>query len=151
MEQPIEDVSRRTFIKAIALCVAGCYATAIGYPVYRYLTSPAEQAAMMGDVKEVFLKEANKIPVGSILMFLFGHRPGILIHHKDGTWNAFDAVCAHLGCTVGYLPDRDVIHCNCHGGEYDSRTGKNISGPPPHPLAKYVAKIQEDGISISRA
>ena len=47
-------------------------------------------------------------------------KPAMLIHHKAGTWTALTAVCTHLGCTAEYVPDRDIIHCNCHGGEYDS-------------------------------
>ncbi len=74
----------------------------------------------------------------------------MLIHHKDDSWVALDAVCTHLGCTVQYMPDRNVIHCFCHDGEYDPQTGKNISGPPPRPLKKYLAKVVEGGVSISR-
>ena len=84
-------------------------------------------------------------------MFKFGSRPAMLIHHKDDTWVALDAVCTHLGCTVQYQPQRDVIHCNCHGGEYDARTGKNISGPPPRPLRPYVVKVVDNGVLVSRA
>jgi len=144
-------VSRRDFLRMIMAAVGACYAAAIGYPVFRFLTSPAEQAKILGAVKEVTLKDGHKLAAGSSMMFKFGSRPALLIHHKDGSWGALDAVCTHLGCTVGYQADRDVIHCNCHGGEYDSRTGKNISGPPPRPLKAYVVKIVGDDVTVSRA
>lgn len=147
-----QQMSRRGFLKTFILSTVGaCYAAAIGYPVYRYLTSPAEKAAASTMVTEVTLKDADQLPLGSVLMFKFGSRPSMLIHHKDDTWVALDAVCTHLACTVEYQVDEDVVHCNCHGGRYDSRTGKNISGPPPRPLTKYAAKLVSGGVSISKA
>ncbi len=150
MSEENESIGRRKFIKAIVRGVGACYAGALGYPVYRYLTSPAEKAAALSTVTEITLKDAEKIPAGSAMMFKFGSRPSMLIHHKDDSWVALDAVCTHLGCTVEYHPENNVIHCNCHGGEYDAQTGKNISGPPPKPLKQYLAKVVEGGVSISR-
>ena len=126
--------SRRGFL--VAAGAAGlCYVAALGYPVYRYLASPAEMAANEAAVTEVTLKDAEKLPAGSALMFKFGSSPAMLIHHKDNTWTALTAVCTHLGCTVQYEPDMNRIHCACHGGVYDPRTGANVSGPPPRPLS----------------
>ncbi len=150
MSEEKDGVSRRQFIKACAWGVGACYAAAIGYPVYKYLTSPAEKEASLTTVTEVTLKDADKLPAGSMMMFKFGSRPSMLIHHKDDSWVALDAVCTHLGCTVQYIPDQNVIHCFCHDGQYDPQTGKNISGPPPRPLKKYLAKVVEGGVSISR-
>ncbi len=150
MTDPKMPITRREFVKVAVLGVGACYGAAIGYPVYRYLTSPAEKEAGMSTVTEVTLKDAENLPKGSVLMFSFGSRPSLLIHHEDGNWVAMDAVCTHLGCTVEYLPVRNVIHCNCHGGEYDAQTGKNISGPPPRPLTLYVAKVVPGGVAVSR-
>ena len=150
MSEANEPISRRGFIKTIMVGVGTCYVGALGYPVYRYLTSPAEKAAAVALVSEITLSGADKLPVGSAMMFKFGTRPALLIHHKDDSWVALDAVCTHLGCTVEYQSERDVIHCNCHGGEYDSKTGKNVSGPPPRPLTPYVAKLIDGGVSVSR-
>ena len=55
-------------------------------------------------VTEVSLKDAQKLPAGSVLMFKFGTAPAMLIHHQDGTWASLSAVCTHLGCTVQYEP-----------------------------------------------
>jgi cytochrome b6-f complex iron-sulfur subunit len=150
MEESKEPVARRRFIKGLLSGVGGCYAAAIGYPVYRYLTSPAERAAALSAVTEVILTGSHLLPVGSVMMFKFGSRPSMLIHHKDGSWVALDAVCTHLGCTVKYLQESERIHCFCHGGEYDSRTGKNVGGPPPAPLRRYEARVVSDGVLVSR-
>ncbi len=145
-----EPVSRRSFVR-VALGGAGiCYAAAIGYPVYRYLASPVEKSAAEAAVTEVTLRDAQKLPNGSALMFKFGSKPTMLIHHPDGTWIALTAVCTHLGCTVQYQPEHNIIHCACHGGTYDPNTGANISGPPPKPLFRYKVAVSDTGVVVSR-
>jgi cytochrome b6-f complex iron-sulfur subunit len=145
-----EANTRRSFL--IAAGAAGlCYVTALGYPVYRYLASPAEMASSQAAVTEVTLKDAQKLPAGSVLMFKFGPAPAMLIHHADNTWVALTAVCTHLGCTVQYEPQQNRIHCACHGGVYDPRTGANVSGPPPKPLKQFKVAVSETGVEVSRA
>jgi cytochrome b6-f complex iron-sulfur subunit len=102
-------------------------------------------------VTEVTLKDAEKLPLGSVLMFKFGTRPALLIHHEDGRWISMTAVCTHLGCTVQYEPQADRIHCSCHGGVYNAYTGANVSGPPPKPLTLYKVSLNPDGVLVSRA
>lgn len=144
-----EVATRRGFLAAAG--AAGlCYVAALGYPVYRYLASPMEMAASASAVTEITLKDAQKLPAGSALMFKFGPSPAMLIHHKDNTWVALTAVCTHLGCTVQYEPDADRIHCACHGGVYDPRTGANVSGPPPKPLKLFKVAVGDAGVEVSR-
>jgi cytochrome b6-f complex iron-sulfur subunit len=83
-------------------------------------------------------------------MFKFGSSPAMLIHGADDSWVAFSAVCTHLGCTVQFEPQMNRIHCACHGGVYDTHTGKNVSGPPPKPLTAYKVNVGVDGIVVSR-
>lgn len=149
--EPGENVAtRRAFLTAGT--VAGCaYVAALGYPIYRYLDSPVEQAAAMAAVTEVTLKDAQKIAPGTALMFKFGPSPAMLIHHPDGSWIALGAVCTHLGCTVQYQPEQNRIHCACHGGTYDPNTGANIGGPPPRPLRRFNVKVAPDAVVVSRA
>lgn len=145
-----EKATRRGFLMAAG--AAGlCYVGALGYPVYRYLASPMEMASSATAITEVTLKDAQKLAAGSVLMFKFGTAPAMLIHHLDGTWVALTAVCTHLGCTVQYEPQMNRIHCACHGGVYDPRTGANISGPPPKPLKLFKVAVNETGVLVSRA
>jgi len=144
-----EARTRRAFLMA-AGAAGVCYAAALGYPVYRYLASPDEMALSASAVTEVTLKDAQKLPSGSALMFKFGPSPAVLIHHTDGRWIALSAVCSHLGCTVQYEPQMDRIHCACHGGVYNAYTGANVSGPPPKPLKLFKVAVNETGVEVSR-
>ena len=145
------DGGRRAFLAAAAGTAGLCYAAALGYPVYRYLASPSEMATSASTVAEVTLKDAQKLPAGSALMFKFGSAPAMLIHHKDNRWVALSAVCSHLGCTVQYEADADRIHCACHGGVYNAYTGANVSGPPPKPLKVFKVDVSDTGVLVSRA
>jgi cytochrome b6-f complex iron-sulfur subunit len=145
------SVGRRVFMQLVLTGVGTCYAAAIGYPVYRYLASPVERATSATAVTQVTLEGAQTLAAGSAMMFKFGIRPTLLIHHKDDTWVALDAVCTHLGCTVEYEAANQRIHCACHDGVYDPHTGANVSGPPPRPLTAYVVKLSENAVTVSRS
>ena len=144
-----EPNSRRAFLAAAAGAAGLCYVAALGYPVYRYLASPVDMADAAA-VTQVTLKDAQKLPAGSVLMFKFGPRPAMLIHHLDGRWIALTAVCTHLGCTVQYEPEADRIHCACHGGVYNAYSGANVSGPPPKPLKLFKVAVNPTGVEVSR-
>jgi cytochrome b6-f complex iron-sulfur subunit len=148
--EPGEQTTRRAFMAA-AGAAGVCYTAALAYPIYRYLASPEEMAMNATAVTQVSLKDAQKLPLGSVLMFKFGASPALLIHHQDGRWISMTAVCTHLGCTVQYEPDADRIHCACHGGVYNPYTGANVSGPPPKPLKLYKVAVNEASVEVTRA
>jgi len=148
-EEPGEVTTRRFFLGAAG--AAGLlYTAALAYPIYRYLASPEEMASESTAITEVTLKDAQKLPPASVLMFKFGTAPAMLIHHEDGRWVALSAVCTHLGCTVKYEPQADRIHCACHGGVYNPYTGANVSGPPPRPLKLFRVTVNDTGVEVSR-
>jgi Rieske Fe-S protein len=59
-----------------------------------------------------------------------------VIHPSAGTFVAFDAVCPHAGCTVGYDPAQQVIACPCHGSQFNAGTGAVEIGPATSGLKK---------------
>ena len=82
---------------------------------------------------------ASKVPVGSAASFtLPSGDPGIVIHTSADTYECFDAVCTHAGCTVGY--SGGLIMCPCHGSTFSATTGSVIGGPAPTGLKKYTVK-----------
>jgi len=59
-----------------------------------------------------------------------------VIHPRADTFVAFDAVCPHAGCTVGYDPGQKVIICPCHGSQFNAGTGAVEVGPATTGLQK---------------
>ena len=140
---------RRAFICGGVGVVGACYAGTIGYPIFRYLQTPAVRAADAAAVTQVSLKDgADKLPPGSSKPFRFGTKPALLIHRADGTWAAFDAVCTHLGCTVQYQPAQEHFFCACHGGTYDAKTGEPIAGPPPKALRQFKVEVRDGEVIV---
>ena len=74
---------------------------------------------------------AKQVPVGGAAMFQDPATgdPGIVIQQTAGKFVAFDAVCPHAGCTVGYSASNDLIVCPCHGSEFNPVTGAVELGP----------------------
>lgn len=55
--------------------------------------------------------------------------------------------CAHLGCTVPWVPAEDKFHCPCHGSIYE-RNGQNVAGPAPRPLDYMKVEIKNGEIFV---
>ncbi|MBX6422417.1 ubiquinol-cytochrome c reductase iron-sulfur subunit [Thermosulfurimonas sp. F29] len=51
-----------------------------------------------------------------------------LVRAADGRLRAFSRRCPHLGCTVNYIPDRELFLCPCHQSRF-TLTGAYIAGP----------------------
>jgi thiosulfate dehydrogenase (quinone) large subunit len=52
-----------------------------------------------------------------------------VIQPKAGNFVAFDAVCPHAGCTVGYDHSTASLVCPCHGSQFNAATGAVKVGP----------------------
>jgi Rieske Fe-S protein len=145
-----EKCSRSQFLRAAVPCVGGVWALMAAYPIYSYLT-PNGGDEPESKVSSVTVGDIKDLPPGSGKNFKFGSMPALITHTKDGEFHAFSAVCTHLGCTVQFRPEKDLIWCACHGGCYDPSSGKNTAGPPPKPLLALKVEVVKDKIIVSKA
>lgn len=60
---------------------------------------------------------------------------------------ALDSTCTHLGCRTRFNAQSGRIECPCHGGIYDA-TGRVIGGPPPSPLQRLPARVEDDQVFV---
>jgi menaquinol-cytochrome c reductase iron-sulfur subunit len=58
-------------------------------------------------------------------------------------------VCTHMGCNVVWNGEKQRFLCPCHGGQYTA-DGRNVSGPPPRPLDRLAARV-ENGVLMIQA
>jgi thiosulfate dehydrogenase [quinone] large subunit len=81
---------------------------------------------------------ASGVPVGQAASFTdpSSGDPSIVIQPKAGTFVAFDAVCPHAGCPVGYDATQKVLVCPCHGSQFNAATGAVEVGPAATGLKK---------------
>ncbi len=95
-------------------------------------------AAKVGELKD----NSGKV-------FKFGSKAALLVRTADGEYRAFSALCTHLNCTVQYRADLREIWCACHNGMYDVE-GRNVSGPPPRPLERFMVNVQGEDVVVTR-
>jgi len=89
-----------------------------------------------GGTKGTLLGPASSVPVGSAATFTIPSSgdPGIVFQLTKGNFVAYDAICPHAGCQVGYTPSSQLMVCPCHGSQFQIATGQVVSGPAPHGL-----------------
>ncbi len=143
--EPKVDSGRRWVNLVLGTGLVATIASFI-YPAIRYVIPP--RVAESSNLSVVAAK-VGELKDNAAKVFKFGSEPAILIRMVDGNYRAFTAVCTHLGCTVQYRPDLHEIWCPCHNGMYDLQ-GRNVSGPPPRPLAQYQVHIQGEDIVVVR-
>lgn len=138
--------TRRDWLTWFLSTSVGLFLIAVLYPVSRYLLPPQVEESTARTVRLTVTPQDIKPNTGQI--FKFGSRPGLLCRTPSGELRAFAATCTHLACIVQYRPDLSDIWCACHNGHFDL-SGKNIAGPPPRPLERYIVKVQQDRIVVS--
>ena len=78
--------------------------------------------------------------------------PGIVVSLGSSKYAAFDAVCTHAGCTVGWDPGAGMLICPCHGATFDPRNnGQAVAGPTNVPLTELPIAISSSGEISLRA
>jgi Rieske Fe-S protein len=88
------------------------------------------------------------VAVGGTLTFRYPgeHDACVLVRLGDAELVAYSQKCTHLSCAVIPRPDRGVLHCPCHEGFFDIRTGQVTAGPPPRPLPRILLDVRGGAI-----
>jgi len=116
------------------------------YPLIRFVIPPVQTEAAQ---TSVVAAKVDELGPNEGKVFRFGSRPGLLIRLNSGEYRAFNAVCAHLQCTVQYRSDLSQIWCACHNGMFNLN-GEVLSGPPPAPLDSYQVAVRGDEVVVSK-
>lgn len=85
----------------------------------------------------------DTLPVGGSLVFAYpgDHDNCVLVRLSDTELVAYSQKCTHLACAVIPRPDRGDIHCPCHSGYFDLRSGRPTAGPPTRPLPRITLEV----------
>jgi cytochrome b6-f complex iron-sulfur subunit len=101
-------------------------------------TSPSVRA---GDP----IVDAAFIPAGFAFSFNLAEtdKPALLVHLPDESWAAYEAVCTHMGCEVGYQLESRRLGCPCHGSVFNpAQGGAVVQGPAQKPLQEIKVDIK---------
>lgn len=98
----------------------------------------------------VFYEPPQDFKIGTPADFSFGP-PTFLAEQKiyvfrdrEKGFAVANAVCTHLGCTVGYFQSDERFHCPCHGSIFGA-DGAVQHGPAPRPLEWFEVTLARDG------
>ncbi len=143
----IKKENRRDFLKYLLTTGLAGFALATIYPVISFLKPPKQREVKVSSVSAGLAKDFN---TGDYKIIRFGKVPVIVIKDEEKDFRAFSATCTHLDCTVQYKKDEKIIWCACHNGKYDLH-GRNISGPPPRPLDKFMVVLKDEEILVTKS
>jgi len=110
-------------------------------------TYPRRAVARAGDLKpnEPVNFEYPSKGQTSVLIDLGEEVPGGVGDNKSIV--AYSSLCQHMGCPVGYVPDKRHFNCGCHQTQYDpAREGVVIQGVADRPLPRIALEVDGDDI-----
>lgn len=136
---------RRNFLTRLLKITSAVLAAYIIYPIARFLNPPDVSP---GEKLTVEVATTSELQPDSARFFEFLNKPAVLVHLRNGGYEALSAKCTHLGCTVEFEPGKDIFYCNCHGSEFGI-DGSVLKGPAELPLSRYYVKIDGDKIFVS--
>jgi cytochrome b6-f complex iron-sulfur subunit len=142
-EQTQVQPDRRNILTVIVIGLGALLFSAVIYPVLSFVNPPKRNFRKVNSA--VVATEAEILPnTGKVISF---NREKVFILNKDGEYHAMSAICTHLGCTVQWKPDEQLVWCACHNARYDTE-GKIISGPQPRSLAPYNLTVQDGNLIL---
>ena len=136
-----EEVTRREFARYLVLGAGTIAVANVGIAAWTQLRS-----INAGEPWAITPLADVAVGVPHLFRYPGDDDPAILVRLSDTEVVAFSQKCTHLGCVVYYEPDEERWHCPCHEGNFDTRTGNVISGPPTRPLGRIDLEVRDDGM-----
>ena len=135
-----EEVTRREFTRYLVLGAGTMAAANVGLAMWTQLRS-----INIGEPRPIVA--LGEVAIGDSYLFRYPSErdPAVLMRLGESEVVSFSQKCTHLGCVVFYQTDEQRWHCPCHNGNFDTRTGAVLSGPPPRPLGRINVEIRDDG------
>jgi len=149
-------MSRRTFLERLIFILGGLISMMVGVPIVGFVFKPLFKALppvwrsvgqvdsfKVGETVAVTFLQASPLPWAGVT----AKTAAWLRRESDDSFTAFSISCTHLGCPVRWRPDAELFMCPCHGGVY-YKDGSVAAGPPPKPLSRYQARVNEGQVEI---
>jgi menaquinol-cytochrome c reductase iron-sulfur subunit len=150
------EIARRQLLGKMSVGLGVVCGGAISLPGIGFVVAPILREAprawdpvgkvdqfKVGETVNVVFVDASPLPWAGVTA-----RSSAWLRRVDtNTFIAFSVNCAHLGCPVRWMADARLFMCPCHGGVY-YEDGTVAAGPPPHPLTRYPARVQNGYVAI---
>jgi Rieske Fe-S protein len=135
-------VERRDFMKFLVL-ISGAFTVG---QVWIATQNWWRRHLGQGQIRRV--ASVDDIAVGGTMVFRYPgeHDPCVLVRLTASEFVAYSQKCTHLSCAVIPKPELGSLHCPCHDGSFDLRSGRPTAGPPRRPLPRVVLEIRDGAI-----
>ncbi len=152
-------ITRRRALNALIAGLNGLIAVTLAVPVVGYLLTPLLRKAgavawvSVGPVADYLGSGPQRVDfrytseAGYTAESVSGF--AYVVPSEDATPLVLSPVCTHMGCNVEWNGDKRRFLCPCHGGVYTA-DGRNVAGPPPRPLDRLPARV-ENGVLMIQA
>lgn len=143
IDWPVDQfVARRDFAKFLVL-TSGAFVTGQAWIAVQDLVRKRRPAP-----PRVKIATLSEVAPGSSQVFTYPKLLDscLLIRTNEGELLAYSQSCTHLACAVVPRLAEGVLHCPCHEGYFDLKTGRNIAGPPPRPLPKIELEVDGEDV-----
>ena len=150
-------MNRRTFLERTVKTLSGLITAFFLLPIWNFLrassaVSITESTYPIGPVTKL---QEEVTRVGFTRLIRDGWRVRTEQHYvwvrktADGSVEAFEPHCTHLGCAFNWDESSQLFLCPCHGGKFD-KDGKRVAGPPPRDLDRFEVKVEGGQVRIGR-
>jgi menaquinol-cytochrome c reductase iron-sulfur subunit len=162
MQDPSEQkpdrvqIARRHFLSWSIGLIGTFIGAALTIPILGYAISPAlrRQGQTWADAgPESNLRTGEPVRVEYLVQRKDGwietaeQKSAWVMRTANGTLISFDPRCTHLGCPYSWDATSKRFLCPCHNGVFGP-DGNVISGPPPRPLDRFQARLQDGKVMI---
>lgn len=150
--------TRRQFFSRIMAGIGSLIGVSLGIPLAGFGVLPAlkeeeTEWARLGPVEMFVTGQPKLVPLAYKATKPWPDEPvrqAVYVLKKgENDFVVYHIHCTHVGCPVHWNDKAQRFFSPCHGGVFDI-DGRVLTGPPPRPLDRYEAKVQEGVLYAGR-
>jgi Rieske Fe-S protein len=151
--------SRRSFLVLLAGLGSAAIGLVVAVPGVTYVLDPLLRGAgrkgrwvKLGSVESISEDHPVAVPVVGEQVDAWTRAPNVRLgmvwlRKKGEKVTALNAECPHLGCKVGYDPERKRFACPCHESAF-TPDGEVLGGPAPRPLDPLETRVVDGQVEV---
>ncbi len=150
-------ITRRQALSFLIVGTNGLIATVLAVPVLGYLLTPLLRKAAAGEwvslgpaadfqgnePQRVDFRYTSEVGYTAESVSAFAY----IVPGKEPALVVLSPICTHMGCNVVWSAEKQRFLCPCHGGQFTA-DGRNVAGPPPRPLDRIPARVENGVLKI---
>jgi Rieske Fe-S protein len=94
------------------------------------------QVPVISDLVDAWNREVNQ-PIGAVYLIRDGEKV-----------SAYNAICPHAGCFVGYAADRNCFQCPCHTSSFELDGARILPSPSPRDMDPLTVEVRDGDVWV---